>query len=149
MRQRCLREARRLSTSEADAEDIVQEALARAWRSRHRFTGAPPVAWLLTVTRNEARRHHGRAHEHAAGDEMEVEDHRMVEAVERVAVRVDVRRVLRHLPHEDRRLVVLRYALELSNPELAQMLDLPEGTIKVRLHRARVRMRGWLEETYE
>lgn len=149
MRQRCLREARRYTSSDADAEDIVQETLARAWRSRHRFDGRPPTAWLLTITRNEARRHLARAREHLDSADLPVEDRRTSEAVDRVPVRVDVRRVLGHLPHDDRRLVLLRYDWELSHPELAQLLDLPEGTIKVRLHRARVRMRGWLEETYE
>lgn len=122
----------------------------RAWRSQAAHSSEPPsLAWLLTITRNEARRLHGRSREHLDVDDVVVEDGRAPDALDHVAMRIDVRRVLGHLPRADRRLVMLRYDLELTNPELASLLGLPEGTIKVRLHRARTRMRGWLEESYE
>ena len=50
-----LRRARSIVKNHADAEDAVQEALERAWRSRERFSeGADPRPWLLTITKNVA-----------------------------------------------------------------------------------------------
>src|SRR3954462_13109938 len=57
VRQRCLREARRLLVEPEDAEEAVQEALVRAWRSAPTADGLEsPVAWTLQITRNEALR---------------------------------------------------------------------------------------------
>ena len=50
------------------------------------------------------------------------------------------------LDPEERRLIGLRYVRDLSQPEVARHLDLPEGTVKVRLHRVRGRLRKALEE---
>src|SRR5256885_7155960 len=56
-RQRCLREARRILRNRDDAEEAVQEAMARAWRGRAACrTPAAPLPWLLQITRNEAIR---------------------------------------------------------------------------------------------
>src|SRR5256714_2456768 len=56
-RQRCLREARRILRNRDDAEEAVQEAMARAWRKRAACrTPSAPLPWLLQITRNEAMR---------------------------------------------------------------------------------------------
>src|SRR5687767_425866 len=56
-RERCLREARRYTRSQAEAEDIVQEAMLRAWKTRMTLRNtAYPLPWLLQITRNEALR---------------------------------------------------------------------------------------------
>src|SRR5437588_1520160 len=56
-RQRCLREARRILGNRDDAEEAVQEAMARAWRRRAACrTPAAPLPWLLQITRNESMR---------------------------------------------------------------------------------------------
>src|SRR5437868_6030023 len=56
-RQRCLREAWRILRNRDDAEEAVQEALARAWRKRAACrTPWAPLPWLLQITRNEAMR---------------------------------------------------------------------------------------------
>src|SRR5436305_15197735 len=56
-RKRCLREARRILRDRDDAEEAVQEAMARAWRGRAACrTPGSPLPWLLKITRNEALR---------------------------------------------------------------------------------------------
>src|SRR5205085_7688387 len=56
-RQRCMREAWRILRNRDDAEEAVQEALARAWRKRAACrTPWAPLPWLLQITRNEAMR---------------------------------------------------------------------------------------------
>jgi RNA polymerase sigma-70 factor (ECF subfamily) len=59
--------------------------------------------------------------------------------------RVDVRRALERLSAADRRLLWLRYGLDLTQPEIAEALNIAEGTAKVRLHRLRSALRSALE----
>jgi RNA polymerase sigma-70 factor (ECF subfamily) len=56
-----------------------------------------------------------------------------------------VDRALRDLPARDRALLTLRYAEDLTQPQIAVRLGSPEGTVKVQLHRARGRLRSLLE----
>src|ERR1700733_2756784 len=57
IRERCSVEARRMLRQPQDAEEVVQEALARAWRSRRACrTPETPLPWCLQITRNEALR---------------------------------------------------------------------------------------------
>jgi RNA polymerase sigma-70 factor, ECF subfamily len=146
-RARCLREARRIVGSERDAEDAVQEALIRAWRNRSSCrTPRAPLPWLLQITRREALRINERARPvtllereeaNALPDEAPGEDEALA--------RLDVGRVLATLPPTDRALLALRYERDLTQPRVAEVLALPEGTVKVRLHRLRSRLREALE----
>jgi RNA polymerase sigma-70 factor, ECF subfamily len=149
LRSRCLTEASRV-LPRMEAEEAAQEALVRAWLSRSscRSPGAP-LPWLLEITRNEARRLIGRqarrgSHElaAAAGLEADCEDPELAGA----ALRLSVEQALGSLGDGDRRLLRLRYAEDLSQGEVARRLGVPEGTVKVRLHRARRRLRGLLAE---
>ena len=134
-----------------DAEDATQEALARAWRRRHTCrTPRTPEPWLLQITRNEAFRLMGRRRDEpdprlpvdageSAGDA----------GTDDVAARVDVRRAVSRLRAEDRVLLHLRYGEDLKQESIADLLDTPEGTIKVRLYRARERLRAYLTDEPE
>jgi RNA polymerase sigma factor (sigma-70 family) len=57
---------------------------------------------------------------------------------------LDVRRALAELPERDRALVALRYHGDLTQAEIARLTGIPEGTVKVRLHRARTKLRAQL-----
>jgi RNA polymerase sigma-70 factor (ECF subfamily) len=149
LRSRCLREARRV-LPRTEAEEAVQEALIRAWTRRHECrTPDAPLPWLLEITRNEARRllerrarrlHRTRVEQ--APPEPEVED----AALAGTTTRVTVEQALARLDDADRRVLRLRYTDDLTQAEVARRLGLPEGTVKVRLHRARGRLRTLLEE---
>ena len=147
-RARCLAEARRILGSTADADDAVQEALARAWRNRHRCrTPEAPLPWLLAITRNEALRIRGRASQRAQVEPAEREPGGDEDPLlESAPLRADLTRVLAGLPDHDRRLLEMRYGEDLTQESVAGRLGIPEGTVKVRLHRLRARLRGELEE---
>jgi RNA polymerase sigma-70 factor, ECF subfamily len=133
-----------------DAEEAAQEALVRAWLRRDSCRSpAAPLPWLLEITRNEARRLIGRqaqrqSHELFAPSPLEpdCEDRELAGT----ALRVSVEQALSTLADGDRRLLRLRYAEDLTQTEVARRLGVPEGTVKVRLHRARRRLRGLLAE---
>ena len=144
---RCLREARRIASPD-DAHDIAQEAMIRAWRSLcDGFVPQQPQAWLRTIVRREALRLRGRALTAISLDEHgEVDDREAAGRLDMLALQVDVRRAVRSLTPQDRKLLALRYVDDLTQPAVALALGIPEGTAKVRLHRARGRLQQVLSQ---
>jgi RNA polymerase sigma-70 factor (ECF subfamily) len=63
------------------------------------------------------------------------------EDIARAGVRIDVARALGRLSGPERRLVELRYVLDMTHADVARHLGIPESTVRVRLHRARRRLR--------
>jgi RNA polymerase sigma-70 factor (ECF subfamily) len=152
-RSRCLREARRMLRDGDDAEDAVQEAMARAWRRRSACANQEdPMGWLLQITRNEALRlieRRSRRADREVVTAAEPEPARPAEEpFDALLSTLATRQVLASLRPDERVLIDLRYRVDLSHAELARRLDLPEGTIKVRLHRIRKCLRNaWPEDS--
>ena len=137
--------ARRRTSQEADAEDVSQEALLRAWRSRGSLQRRDRLApWLSTIVKNEAVRAHERRRT-IVMDPADIDDAIEDERLEAVVERNDLRMLLAHLDPLDRRMMMLRYGEDMTQPAIARALGIPEGTIKVRLHRARKQLRRMME----
>jgi RNA polymerase sigma-70 factor (ECF subfamily) len=147
------RVARSLVGNGADAEDVVQETFAGAFRSAGRFREQSAVkTWLLRILVNQAakvrrsRSRHftiplfrRRSREEDAGD---VEAELAVSsATGQVEHRVDVMAMLNTLSAEHREVLVLRELEGLSYEEMAEALGVPRGTVESRLHRARQELR--------
>jgi RNA polymerase sigma-70 factor, ECF subfamily len=137
----CLRLAYRYSRNPCEAEDIAQEALLRAWRRRSTLRdNGSRKQWLATIVRNEAFRQHSRLRPDPV-DTMEtevgVDDERVLSTVERA----DIHAALSRLDERERQLVRLRYEEDLTQAGIARRLGIPEGTVKVRLHRVRKKLR--------
>jgi len=152
MRAAASREARRFLPASHDIDDVVQEALMRAWRRRASCRGADRLPWMRQIARNEAlrllERRRTRSERELLDDETIlalVPDDEAEEARELLLLRLQVGQVVERLSVDDRRLLALRYEGDLSQPEVARMLGIPEGTVKVRLHRLRGRLRKELE----
>src|SRR5579884_2833013 len=103
IRKRCSAEALRILRRPHEAEEAVQEALARAWRSRHACrTPETPLPWCLQITRNEALRLMGR-HKRTAAQVVPLEDGDLIEDkrasrdAPRAMLRIDVGRTLKKL----------------------------------------------------
>ena len=147
-RKRCLREARRILGNRDDAEEAVQEAFVRAWRKRAacRTPGAP-LPWLVQITRNESMRLAARRSRRLASELPETEPETVpapgAEAqLDSTLTSVATEQALSTLREDERRLLRLRYEEDLTQGQCAAALGVPEGTVKVRLHRARARLRG-------
>jgi RNA polymerase sigma factor (sigma-70 family) len=151
LRQRCVAEATRILRRHHDAEEVAQEAVARAWRSRGSCqTPEAPLAWCLQITRNEAFRlisrqaRRGTLEPLDSGDDVSDED--ALRAPERALIRLDVDQALRKLTPHERLLIALRYQEGCSHPQIARRLEIPEATARVRLHRAHKRLKVLLED---
>ena len=148
-RKRCLREATRILRNPDDAEEAVQEAFVRAWRKRDACrTPRAPLPWLLQITRNEAMRLAARRSRRQASEVPEAEPDTMPAApvvdneLEQALTTLATEQALSALRPDERRLIRLRYEQDLTQGQVAAALGVPEGTVKVRLHRVRARLRG-------
>lgn len=137
-----MRIAHRYSNNPSEAEDIAQEALLRAWRRRSTLRdNERRKEWLATIVRNEAFRQHERVRPDPVGEietQEGAEDERIASTVELA----DLHAALEHLDEEDRQLLRLRYNEDLTQQAIARRLGLPDGTVKVRLHRLRLKLRS-------
>jgi RNA polymerase sigma-70 factor (ECF subfamily) len=141
--------ALRLVTDEEDARDVVQDAYLRAYRGLRKFRGDSQfTTWLYRITANCAANHAGRRsrHRHDQLDEREpledLEPSGNPEAsAEFGALRHDLDVAIAELPPRLRAVVVLRDVYDLPHEAIAAELGITEGAAKVRLHRARLRLR--------
>ena len=151
-RHRCLREARRILRNQDDAEEAVQEAFVRAWRKRaHCRTPSAPLPWLMQITRNEAMRVAARRSRRQASEIPEAEPEAVPASlddtpIEQAITTVATEQALSVLGEDERRLLRLRYEEDLTQGQVAAALGVPEGTVKVRLHRVRARLRDVVED---
>jgi RNA polymerase sigma-70 factor, ECF subfamily len=152
IRLRCRVEAVRILRRHHDAEEVVQEALARAWRGRSSCrTPEAPLPWCLQITRNEAFRLMSRQKQGATLEPLDagadVADEQALREPDRTMTRLDVARALNGLTEHERLLIGLRYTQGWSHPQIAASLDIPEATARVRLHRAQKHLRSLLDES--
>jgi RNA polymerase sigma-70 factor (ECF subfamily) len=141
--------AYRLTGNEEDARDVVQDAYFRAFRGLKRFRGdAQFTTWLYRITANCASTHTGRRARHRHDelhDDVPVVDLRPDRDPEsrsdQLELRARLQRALQALPPKLRAVVVLRDIYDLPHEAIAKELGITESAAKVRLHRARRRLR--------
>jgi RNA polymerase sigma factor (sigma-70 family) len=124
-----------------DADDVVQEALSRAWRKWAQFDPArgTPTTWLLAITADQARSaRRGRARRvRLIDDRAELPER---PSVDRVAD-LDLDRAIERLPHRQRLAVQLHYFFGLGVEDTAVVMGCTVGTVKSTLFDARQRLR--------
>jgi RNA polymerase sigma-70 factor, ECF subfamily len=141
--------AYRLTGNVEDAHDVVQEAYLRAYKGLRRFRGdAQFSTWLYRITANCAATHLGRSsrHRHEVLDEqVPVADTRTENDPQLRATANELRsrlsQALEDLPPRLRAVVVLRDVYGLPHEAIAKELGISESAAKVRLHRARNKLR--------
>jgi RNA polymerase sigma-70 factor, ECF subfamily len=152
----------RLTRDASEAQDLVQDALVRAYRFQHHFEpGTNLKAWLLRIVTNTFINHYRRSvRERRVLDTEEgapIGDGVMSRAAMRgltdstaVAqeglLRGEITKALDNLPEDYRLMIVLADVEELSYKEIAETVNVPIGTVMSRLHRARKMMQKQLIE---
>lgn len=151
-----LRVALTITGSLADAEDLVQETLIRAFRGLDKFDGRHPRAWLLTILRNTNMNMHRRRRPDLVEDWAILGEARPAFGASRNASAEET--VLEDILNEDleaavmsldarfRTVLLLVDVDRLTHAEAADALGVPLGTIMSRLNRARARVRAHLRD---
>jgi RNA polymerase sigma-70 factor, ECF subfamily len=154
------RVARRLVSSREEAEDLVQETYARAFRSWRSYTpGTNLRAWVFRILTN-LNIDRGRREQRAPATEpLEESDYFLYNRLEEDGGAADEERVVERLsqdgivralsavPHDFRDVIVLVDIGDFTYQEAAQILDIPVGTVMSRLHRGRRVLKQELAET--
>ena len=146
--------ARWLCGSSADADDIVQDAMLRAFRGFDGFRGENVRPWLLTIVRNCWRSGAAQSHRRGHAPLPEEDDRPLAfdgpdpetEAVSAGEAR-RLQTAIAGLPDEFREALILREMEDMSYREIAEATGAPIGTVMSRLARARAMLKDrWLEE---
>lgn len=151
--------------NDADAEEVAQEAVLKAFSNLARFRGEAKFStWLIQITLNEARLklRKDRRHLYESVDEQRSDeegeyfpkdfaDWREIpsEALQRKELREALRRAIGDLAPKYREVLILRDVQHLSIEETAQALGISEGNVKTRLLRARLQMRDALAPGFD
>jgi RNA polymerase sigma factor (sigma-70 family) len=145
--------ARWLTHDDTDAEDVVQEAYLRALKHFRSFHGSDSRPWLLAIVRNTFYTwlHQNRAPERQIPFDEEIhiaeEDRLNPEALLlQKANNQMVRQAIQELPAEFREVIVLRELEGLSYKQIADLTEIPVGTVMSRLARARKRLEQSLSQ---
>jgi len=154
----------RLVGSPAEAEDIAQEVFVTVFKSIESYRGEAKLStWILRIAANHsknrikylARRRTGGQELRDGSDATDVADEGKApvqahfDAPDVMLEAAEIERIMQaaiaELEEEQRLLVVLRDVEELSYDEIVEITGLPEGTVKSRLHRARMALKDLLE----
>jgi len=137
-----------LLRNEQDAQDVVQEAFLRAFKSFGGFHGSNGRAWLLTIVRNTSytllKKNRVVDLTTPFDEEIHASDHGSVSAatiLERSEDAERIREAMDELPAEFREILTLRHQEDLSYKEIANIAQIPRGTVMSRLARARVKLK--------
>jgi RNA polymerase sigma-70 factor, ECF subfamily len=143
--------AKWLLHNEQDAQDVVQEAYLRAFKSFGGFHGSNGRAWLLTIVRNTAytllKKNRAVDLTTTFDEEIHVTGHdsaspaTILEHAENTEL---IRKAVDELPAEFREILILRHQEDLSYKELGEILKIPTGTVMSRLARARAKLKEYL-----
>src|SRR3989475_842796 len=143
--------ARWLLRNEQDAQDVVQEAYLRAFKSFGGFHGSNGRAWLLTIVRNTSytllKKNRAVDLTTTFDEEIHVSGHESVSPATILEHSEDaelIREAMDELPAEFREILALRHQEGLSYEEIADVAQIPPGTVMSRLARARTKLKECL-----
>lgn len=151
-RDQVFRLALRMCGSEADADEVAQEAFLSAWKALPNFRGESQFStWLYQLTTHAAIDLMRREKRQIAADITEVSAADPAPSPQQQAEQSEQREIVRdailQLAPEQREVVVLRFMEELSYEEIGAVLKLPSGTVKSRLNRAKAQLKEILSKS--
>jgi RNA polymerase sigma-70 factor, ECF subfamily len=147
LRSFCFTQALRVVGCPVTADEAAQEAIVRAWRHQDSCRRREqPLGWLRRIAHNEAIRVACRRPNEVLVDEPLASRDGGVAEEDALEIRLLFSGILGTLSTSDQELALLRYYEDLSCAKLAEHFGVSEATVKVRLHRLRLRLRQRLED---
>lgn len=153
--QRLYRVARAILKDDSEAEDVMQDAYVRAYQHLGQFARRAPFStWLTRIAVNEALARLQQRHRTSQIDDGEHDGELVMNLAEpsldpeQTASNAELGHLLEEallaLPEQLRAVVILRDVEELNTEETAEALEISSDNVKIRLHRGRTMVRGWL-----
>jgi RNA polymerase sigma-70 factor (ECF subfamily) len=131
-----------LSRDKAIAEDVVQEAMLRAWKSLDNLREESSAKqWLLTIVRRENARYFERKRLETVDIDNLTASQAALLAVEESDELDDMRQAIYELDEDYREPLVLQVLMGYSTNEIAEQMELKQGAVLTRLHRARAQLK--------
>lgn len=129
--------ARRLGDDADLAADFMHDTFLRLYAARESYReGRDFRAWLFTIAYNLCRNHHRNQLTIVSDEGVDITDEASIEVeLDMKDLHDALRDILRKLPESYAMLFSLHYEEELTVPQIANIVDLPEGTVKSRLHK--------------
>lgn len=134
------------------AEDVTADTFRQAFEnlSRFQWRGVPFSAWLFRIAANAANNYYQRSSREqalpeGAGASDLTWENRLIE----VETRARLFELVRRLPKDQRRVIVMRFGEELGINEVAQAMGKSEGAVKAMQHRAMETLRAWVGESHD
>jgi RNA polymerase sigma-70 factor (ECF subfamily) len=136
----------------AAAEDITADTFRQAFEnlSRFQWRGVPFSAWLFRIAANAAADYYQRSSREqalpeAVGESDASWENRLIE----VETRTQLFELVRRLPKDQRRVIVMRFGEQLSINEVAQSMGRSDGAVKALQHRAMETLRAWVGDSHD
>jgi RNA polymerase sigma-70 factor (ECF subfamily) len=136
-----------LLRNRAEAQDVVQESMVRLWQNQAKVDQAGAPMWLKRTAHNLCidRIRRRKVRSEVGTEQLEATSVDSTPGPDRMAesdrLGHEIEQALHQLSEQDRSVLILREVQERPYAEIAEMLDLPMGTLKARLHRAREQLR--------
>lgn len=140
---RLLRYIRRISAlSEQEAEDILQDAFIKVWKNINGFdTDLQLSSWLYRIIHNETVSHWRRDKWSKKITILELDEKHLEEIADDLGIPEqccpDLRDKIQLIPEKYREVIILKYFEEMSYEEISDILRIPEGTVAIRINRAK------------
>jgi RNA polymerase sigma-70 factor (ECF subfamily) len=136
-----------------EAEDAAQESFLRAWKHLRRFDATRPLRpWLLSIAANLARNRRRSAGRYFAALTRAFRDQPASMRIEEKSAQnleaSELWHAVQHLEPADQQVIYLRYFLDLSVSETAEVMQVAEGTVKSKLSRALEKLRGIIRRDF-
>lgn len=131
------------AVGEDEARDILQEAFIKIWRKLNEFeTDLKFASWVYRIVHNESISYYRKKRSYGKDRTLEVERYSETLVDEEVEIDTEerlamTRAILESLPMKYREVLVLRYYEKMSYDEISDILKIPEGTVAIRINRAK------------
>jgi RNA polymerase sigma-70 factor, ECF subfamily len=143
------------TVDEEEAQDILQESFIKIWRNLNEFdTGMKLSSWLYRIVHNETISHIRKKKSYGKDNTRDVELYRNILADKLDSAREseeklsDIPQILDQLPLKYKEILVLKFLELKSYEEISDILKIPEGTVAIRINRAKKHFREIFDKTY-
>ncbi len=140
---------KRMTHNHEDAEELTQDVFVKAYHSLINYSGSAKFStWLYAIARNTTLSHIRRHKITTTNDELKINDYSTEQAIDRKNKKDTINTAINKLEPADAQVLTLFYLHEQTIDEIAQVLDMTQSNVKVKLYRSRKKLKEVLDRSY-